>query len=255
MRNVKSVCLTVACALGLFGTAASSAHAVTFSGSSGSLAASAAFTVNGAGNLVVTLTNTSTADVLVPANVLTAVFFDLGGTTTLSRISGTLSGASTVFYDPDGQPAGGVVGGEWAYKAGLATPYTATEGISSAGLGLFGPADRFPGANLAGPLDPDGLQYGLLSAGDNTATGNPGGILGSGGLIKNAVTFVLSCSPLCTSSTLNQIANVVFQYGTALTEPHFGAVPLPPALVLFGTALVGMGVLSRRRRTKHAAVQ
>ena len=31
------------------------------------------------------------------------------------------------------------------------------------------------------------------------------------------------------------------------------AVPLPPALLLFGTALAGMGILGRRRKTQRSA--
>jgi hypothetical protein len=44
-------------------------------------------------------------------------------------------------------------------------------------------------------------------------------------------------------------------YGTAIQCPpsgcpgEVGQTPLPPAVVLFGTALVGLGVLGRRRRT------
>jgi hypothetical protein len=249
MRNVKSACFTVACALGLLGTAASSAHAVTFSASSGTLAASAEFTIVG-GNLNVVLTNTSTFDVVNPPQVLTAVFFDVGGVGALTPLSATLSGASTVFFDAP--PPGGVVGGEWAYGSGLAgAPGGATEGISSAGFGLFG-GTLFPGANLDGPVGVNGLNYGITSAGDNPLTGNAE-VTGNAPLIQNAVLFTLSCPTVggCAASILDSIIKVSFQYGTALTEPNL--VPLPPALVLFGTALVGMGVLSRRRRTKVAA--
>ena len=119
----------------------------TVSASSGSLAASALFATAGS-NLVITLTNTSLADVLVPADVLTALFFDLPGAGVLSSVSAVLNAGSSVVYDTDGQPAGGVVGGEWAYGSGLAgAPGGATRGISSAGFGLFG-GSTFPGADL-----------------------------------------------------------------------------------------------------------
>ena len=205
------------------GPQASYAVPVTFSGSSGSLSAQADFDIVG-GQLKVTLTNTSPSDVLAPSDVLTAVFFDVNVGGVLTPVSAVLDSGSTVFYDPDGQPAGGVVGGEWAYLAGLVgAPGSATEGISSAGLSpLFGNAN-FPGANLAGATAVDGVQYGLLSTGDNTATGN-GGITGSGGLIKKSVVFTLSGSGLPSSLSSGDISHVSFQYGTATTEPN-----VPPA--------------------------
>ena len=233
---------------------------VTYTGSQGSLAASVSFEVSGS-NLIVNLTSTSSADILNPASVLTGFGFDIAGNPTLTRTSAVLAGGSTVFYDPDGQPAGGVVGGEWAYKSGISFQ-GATQGISSSGLGLFGPGDRFPGANLAGPDSPNGLQYGLLSAGDNSATGN-GGITGSGGLIKNSVVFALSGLPN-TFNIFADISYVVFQYGISLDEPHFAGTctsnceppppPPPPqvmepaSLALLGTGLIGYGTMWRRRR-------
>jgi len=166
------------------------------------LAASVDFSINGSGQLVVVLTNTVTgtnSDVLVPSDILSAVFFSLPGVTLATRTnsSAVLTAGSSVFYDPDGQPAGGVVGGEWAYKGALSgAPYSATSGISSSGFGtdaipMFGPQNLFPGSDLAPPASPDGVNYGILSAGDNTATGN-NKVTGSGGLIKDSVTFTLN---------------------------------------------------------------
>jgi len=235
---------------------ASVAGPITFTGSSGSLAASAGFETSGT-NLVVTLTNTSAADVLVPTDVLTAIFFDIAGVGALTPVSAVLGSGSSVFYDPDGQPAGGVVGGEWAYKAGLVgAPGGATEGISSSGFSLFGPADLFPGPDLQSPTSPDGLQYGILSAGDNSATGNAG-VTGSGGLILNSVVFTLSGLPGgFDPSADGAITNVSFQYGTALTEPNVpgdgggggGTIPEPGALSLLGVALIGMGLVRQWRK-------
>jgi len=229
------------------------AHATTITtvtGTQGSLSASATFDASVAGTLTVTLTNTSASDVLVPADVLTALFFSLDGAT-LTKVSAVLAGGSTVFYDPQGQPAGGVVGGEWAYKAGLAgAPNTADMGISSTGVGLFGPGDRFPGADLAPPTSPDGLQYGILSAGDNTGTGNAG-VTGSGGLIKNSVVFTFTIAGFTDLDT--QLSKVSFQYGTNLTdEPNFTTtdITLPDGgmtLSLLGLALGSLGMLARRR--------
>ena len=89
---------------------------VTFAEASGSLSASAAFDVVG-GNLQVVLTNTSAADVLVPTEILTAVYFDIRGNPALTPISALLTAGSTAFFGPTN---GGNVGGEWAYaKSGI----------------------------------------------------------------------------------------------------------------------------------------
>jgi hypothetical protein len=239
----------------------SSAVPITFVGTSGSLNASATFSTSGA-NLIVALANTSAVDVTAPGSVLTGVFFTLAGDPTLGRVSAVLNGGSSVFYDADGQPAGGVVGGEWAYVNHLAgAPGGADEGISSSGLGLFGAAN-FPGADLAGPPSGavNGVQYGLLSAGDNTASGN-GGITGSEGLIKNSVIFTLSGLPsLFDPGATGAITRVSFQYGTDLREPNVPGVPAgtpqsvpePGVLGLLGAGL--FGALRRGRRRQIAPV-
>lgn len=215
-----------------------SATAITFNGSSGSLAASVTFDTSGT-DLIVTLTNTSINDVLVPADILTAVFWNVNGDPlSLTRTSAVLNaGSSVVFGSTD---PGNVVGGEWAYKSGLmGAPFGTTYGISSSGFGLFGPGDVFPGTNLQGPADPDGLQYGITSAGDNTGTGNTP-VTGTNALIKNSVVFTLSGLPKEFDPS-ESIKGVVWQYGTALDEPHF------PEPATGGLLLLAGGVLLRRR--------
>jgi len=199
-------------------------------------AAQVDFQVSGS-QLVITLTNISNTDVLVPIDVLTGVYWSMSGSGTLSRDSALLAPGSTVIYNS--QPAGGVVGGEWAYNAGL-SHHGATFGISSSGLGLFGPGDRFPGPDLQPPTNPNGLEYGIVSAGDNSATGN-GGITGSGGLIKNSVVFTLGGF---TNYNINSIANVGFQYGTNVSEPYV-ETPTPGSLAALG--ILGVASLRRRR--------
>lgn len=231
-----------ALALGIaFGSAQAQ---VTFSGSSGLLAASAEFSVSGS-SLIVTLSNTSQSDVMVPTDVLTGVFFNISGAPmSLGRVSGLLAPGSTIFYDPEGQPAGGVIGGEFAYNGSLAgAPGNRTYGISSSGLNLFGPGDLFPGPDLCPPVNPDGLQYGFLSSGDNTATGNSA-ILNGGGLIKHAAVFTLS--GVGANFDLGRVQQVWFQYGTDLSEPGFeGNVPAPAGAAAFALASL---FAARRRR-------
>lgn len=240
-------------------------QATLFTGSSGSLSASADFSVVN-GNLQVLLTNTSNADVLVPSDVLTAVFFNIASDPVFTSISAVLPQGSTVVYNKRviAGPANGVVGGEWGYAHGLSgTPGGANQGISSSGLGGTFGQPTFPGSNLAGPAALDGLQYGILSAGDNIRTGN-GGIKGNE-LVKNSVLFTLGAVPM-NFDPAAFITDVSFQYGTNLSEPNYTAsctsacgptggggnnttVPEPASLLLLGTAgALLMGFTMRRRR-------
>jgi hypothetical protein len=237
----KNWCIGAA-ACGVFAACGSSAMAtlLTATASQGNLAASATFDVQGS-NLVVTLTNTSLEDVLVPADVLTSVFFDFGSSLVLTPVSAVLDAGSVVHFG--GTDPGGVVGGEWAYRAALAgAPHGAAYGISSSGLGLFGPADLFPGSDLSPPASPNGLNYGITSAGDDMATGNAA-VTGSIPLIQNAVVFTLSGLPEGFDPTAS-IQNISFQYGTALTDPNL-PTPAPTSGVI---ALGGALLLARRRR-------
>lgn len=214
------------------------ADPITFSGSQGSLAASARFELAPPSGLSITLTNTSPGDVTAPSQLLTALFFNLPGNPVLTPQSALLSPGSVVLFGSAGP--GGVVGGEWAYATGLTgAPWGAWQGVSSAGLGLFGPHDLFPGINLAGPESPDGDQYGITSAGDDPSLGN-WAVTGKDPLIRNSV--VLTLTGLPGGFELAGISNVSFQYGSSLTDPNIPAdAPEPGSLVL---ALLGLGLLA-----------
>jgi hypothetical protein len=193
--------------------------AAVYVGSMGDLSASATFEIV-ASRLQITLTNTSTIAVKVPSDLLTGVFFDVQGSPSLEAYSALLAAGSEVLYFTN-PPAGDVVGGEFAFRSGLSgAPGNASYGISSSGLDdMFGPSDRFPGDNLAGPDSPDGPQFGIVSAGGIADDANKKVGPASGGLIQNSV--VLTLSGLPSSFSLSDIRNVHFQYGTSLGQPNY----------------------------------
>src|SRR6266852_2391070 len=120
-----------------------------FTFSSGTRAASADFSQSGS-NLVVTLTNTFAGDVLVPSDVLTAVFFDIISSPTLTPVTATVAAGSGVVYTTncDVTPCAGApnVGGEWGFGSGLAPqgPVTGAYGLSSTGARSGLGAANFP---------------------------------------------------------------------------------------------------------------
>ena len=245
------VVAVLALAVVLSGTAF--ATTIAFTGGEGSRWAEAEFTLEGS-SLTLQLSNLSTTDALVPTDVLTAVFFSTGGFD-FTPGKATLASGSTVLHAPkrdaygtriyNGTYAGGDVGAEWAYAAGLTgAPHGATQGVSSSGMDLFGPKDRFdtaPRHDLQSPTSPDGLQYGITTAGDNKSTGNSN-MTGKYALIQGPVNFTFVVE---SGFTLDSIANVSFQYGTCLGEPNVpGNPPAPPSLVPEPNSmvLVGLGI-------------
>jgi PEP-CTERM motif. len=209
--------------------------------------------VSGNHYLQVTLANTGHYNASKPIDILTGVYFNIQGSNpTLTRFSATLAPGSTV-KDIDPDPTN--LGGEWAYKAGLSVGGF-TRGISSSGLGLFGPGDRFPGPNLQGPNDPDGIQYGIttLNDPDDTGSGNDnGGLLGNQ-MARNSVVFLLGGIGAGFDPSA-AIFEVRFQYGTSLTEPSFESdyrgsstrVPQPSSLALLAFGALGAVLVASRR--------
>jgi len=250
----------------------SQAHAVLFSfvgdgtfDPEGSLQAQAKFMADpGSQDLEVWLANTG-PDVMVPSQVLTALFFDIrdwnqyGPTIDqpLTPESASLLSdldppapnpavARFVPYDKNGHLVAGYldpnvapdqynIGGEWAYGyfpgATSEAPGGTTQGISSSGLGLFG-AGNLNGPNLAPPRNGavDGVQYGLLSINDNPSTGN-NAVTGRENnpqpLVWYHATFQVDLPGQVVWGDHWTIQNVWFQYGTATSEPEIGPLYVP----------------------------
>jgi PEP-CTERM motif-containing protein len=230
-----SMLAVLALAMALGGTA--SASAITYSGSSGNLSASATFSLTG-NTLTVTLTNTSSSDVQFPTDVLTAVWFDVAHT--LTPVSASLNGSS-VFYGSISN-----VGDGWGYYSGLAGGGQGkNDGITAVGFGIGSGHSNFSGAHHA----LQGDDYGLLSAGDNSTTGNAA-VKNHGPLIKNSAQFVLTTG---SGFNLSELGNsVVFQFGSSLTDTHFPGnqpTPEPGTLALLGSGMIGVaGVLRMKTR-------
>ena len=205
---------------------------LTYSGSNGSLSAAANFVLTG-DTLTITLTNTSTADVLKPEDVLTGLFFNT--TQTLTPVSASLNGSS-VFYGTATDAGDG-----WGYASGVVAQ-NRNNAISAAN-----DVNKLGNSNFSSQSNGlDGLGYGILSARDDPSTGNSS-VIQHGPLIKNSVRFTLATPA---GFSLDELGStVVFQYGTSMVNgPSFSgdAVPIPSAGLLFGPVLISLIALEKK---------
>jgi hypothetical protein len=216
--------------------------------SPGNLAATFSIDNSTPGTLFLTLTNTAACDVNDPPDILTAMFFNYNGAA-LTPVSAVVSpGSSQVFPSA---PAGTYVGNEWRYGANLSVYGGTFDGIRAVGFGIPGGGQaNFGCGGSCNNLQ--GMDFGILSAGDDTSTGNAP-VTGGNTLIKNAVTFTFSYSGA--TPTLSNFSNVIFQYGTSLfpDEPCLGCTQFVPetgsaALLGAGMLLLAAGMILRRTR-------
>ena len=271
MRRVLAAGVVTTCFL--LGCTRDASATVMVSGSSGGLSASAQFTISN-DTLTILLTNTDTAPNAVnpgwmPSEVLSGLFFDLGGSAltpdgatiaagAIAQMSKCNAGACTA--------ATTNVGGEWSYAfGGVNDPDIggAKHGIAAAGyLNANTSGGNFNGPNLDDPGGLGGSNFGVMPASFVDNSGNGG--VDNDPLIKGSVKFVLKIP-----SGLNEsmISNVYFTYGTNLNEPSFttgrtatsngggttGNVPEPASVALVG---IGLAFVARRlRRRAHTPKQ
>lgn len=213
------------------------------------LKAKATFVVSNL-NLVVTLENTATFDSNDPADILTAIIFNIQGNPKLVPVSAELGSGSSVIGRALPMGFDGDVGGEWAYRNGLTkAPQGANEGISTANLKWFSNKKYlFPGDNLQGGKSPSGINFGLTTLNDFPVN-NKGGLKNQG-LIKTEVVFTFAGLP--ENFDLSQISDVTFQYGKSLKQPEIAGelidvVPEPSTITLVAAGLLGAVALARRR--------
>src|SRR5271154_6694362 len=193
-----------------------SAHGLTFTAtghgdeSNKTLSAKVTFVVTNL-QLVITLSNTAAFDSDDRADILTGIFFTLGGDPTLTRTS-ALRGPDTAIKGRPGVSGPGMeVGDEWAYRNDLTSATNEpNEGITLASLKNFGNKRyRFSGPKLASP---SGVQFGVTTDFDNLGNDKSG--IKHKQLIENTVIFTMGGLP--TNFTIAEISNVNFQYGTSL---------------------------------------
>jgi hypothetical protein len=270
-RSIKPITSAIAGALLALASTSAVADPIIFEGTNGSLATRVEFSVSGT-DLIVELSNTSTADVLLQSNLMSALFFDLDtlnnlvlqsafasgplgiyqqNSTQNSNANGALNNISdaTNLAAPGSTNGGpGTFDGGWQLREnfGGLPGLTQTRGVGTNGLGVFNGSDV---------INTDNLDYALTSAGDNVATSQAQQLFNDP-YIQNIITFTFSGLPVGFDLTAQNVSNVRVQYGTSLTEPSITIpdgdedqpVPEPGTVFLLGAAALGLMGATRRRR-------
>jgi len=255
----RATLILAALALLLGGVGQAKADFVTFIGSGNdggqgsgtNLSASVTFDLSGT-NLTVTLQNTtvnSAGGVYHNADVLTAVYWQSPSTLGATPVSAALGSGSSLI-ETGGTDRDGPLGGNWQYATGSRTyaGKTINQGIESSGLDIFGDG------NFGGTSQHlDGSGWGIISTSDTTAAD---GALNTSPFVRDTVVFTLKVNP---GTTLSDLTNVVFQYGTSSGEPSFSGtpstsvVPAPPTFILAAAGILGLLPYAWRRRKLAAA--
>ena len=241
-----------------------------FSASSGPLSAEATFDYDSITSvLTVSFTNTG-APSTGAADVMTALFWEMPGSPTLTGLYGAAGlGSDTMLTTPNGDlslvstpnqlfslPTSSFgtpyIGGEWDYKGNVASPIVGDYGLASTGIKLgFGgdpfpdfapPADCgdpsiFPNCSITGSPSVNGPDYSLAN--------------GIGAFGGNEHTLLIVPNGPSGSSTLQfqfdlnsayaGVANVAFHFGTD------SPIPEPGSNLLFASGALVIGAALRRR--------
>lgn len=258
--------------MALIGGAAQADFVVTYfgigTGDDSDLAASATFELVGSA-LTVTLSNTSTFDTLAPADLLSGVYWDIADAgVSLTPVSATLASGSVIHLSAASDPGnwdGSNLGGEYGYNGAISgTDFNgADHGVSANGLGYFGEGELFDtsaSANIDDPEAPNGMNFGIVSDGDDSGTGNSA-VTGDRVLVDGSVAYAFTVSGTFDGFDLG---NIWFQYGTDVTNPGYGGfcivcpppfdppgdpVAEPATLGLLGLGLAGVLARARRKRS------
>jgi hypothetical protein len=208
--------------------------------SGNSLSALATFNITG-NDLKITLQNNGAA-ATQPGDVLTILYFNINGTPNLKPDSATLGSGSSLIH-PGLDP--GSIGGNWEYK-NVSGPNGATAGISTTGIGQFGPS-----GNFGSPAHVGGVSFGIV----NGLGANPNGGMDHT-LINDSIIFDMT---LPTGFDVTSITDVGFQYGTSSGEAFVPSTPpvrtVPDGgstVILLGAALAGIALYGAKSRTSSA---
>ncbi|MBX3111206.1 MAG: PEP-CTERM sorting domain-containing protein [Fimbriimonadaceae bacterium] len=132
---------------------------------------------------------------------------------------------------------GVTLGQHYALKSGITAGgtlnVTDAYGLSSVGIGIFGPGNLF----ISGGGSPNGDDYNVISAAGHESQPQ----LNSIPLVQDTLVNQLNVASMSESD----ISNVAFHYGSDINDPTITSVPEPVSL-----AVLGLGALAVARRRK-----
>lgn len=224
--------VAAACSIAGLAALSGAASASSFFVSSGATSAQADFTL-GNGTITVTLTDTANVAPSSRAQLLSDLSFSVsGGSTTLTNASVTGTGSLTTCGSSS---CGAGVGSANAWSFGT------NSGVGG-GTYLLTGLSGHPKTLILGTVNPvcsgNGSSSGLCNLPD------------APNYFQNSATFTLTIPGVTAGST---VSNVAFSFGTqpetvlAGSPVPVSTVPLPAAAWLFGSGLVGLIAVARRR--------